>query len=327
MKLSVAAIFAIVMVAAANLSFQAGAAHATPLKAAPLKVVTTISQIADAARAIAGSRAEVRSLMGEGVDPHTYQLTRTDVRRLSQANIVFWNGLFLEAQLEEFLNDLGTTKPVVALGPTLDEDHLLSPAEFAGNFDPHIWMDPKLWSLVVAALADELIKIDPEGKETYLANQATYLQEIAELDAFNEAALATVPADKRVMISAHDAFNYFGRRYDFEVIGIQGLSTASEAGLLAVENLVNMIVSRKINAVFAESSVSARNVRALIEGASAKGHTVTVGGQLYSDAMGRPGTYEGTYIGMLDHNVTTIARALEGEAPALGFGGKLSTGG
>ena len=322
MKLCATAIFAIVMVAATNLSLSVGAVNA-----GPLKVVTTISQIADAARAISGDRAEVSSLMGEGVDPHTYQLTRTDVRRLSQANIIFWNGLFLEAQLEDFLTDLGATKPVVALGPTLDEDQLLAPAEFAGNFDPHIWMDPKLWSDVVTALADELIKIDPEGKDAYLANSADYLQKIAELDAYNEAALATVPLERRVMISAHDAFNYFGRRYGFEVIGIQGLSTASEAGLLAVENLVEMIVTRKISAVFAESSVSARNVRALIEGAKAQGHSVTVGGQLFSDAMGRPGTYEGSYIGMLDHNVTTITRALDGEAPALGFGGKLSTGG
>lgn len=292
-----------------------------------LTIVTTIAQLADAAHAIAGERADVTSLMGEGVDPHNYQLTRTDVRRLATADIVFWNGLFLEAQLEDFLVDLSTTKPVIALGETLDPARLLSPEGFAGHYDPHIWMDPRLWSEIVVSLRKILAKADPDGAKIYQKNAEAYLDVLRKIDAYSETALSTVPAEKRVMISAHDAFNYFGRRYNFEVIGIQGLSTASEAGLLAVENLVDLIVERKIQSVFAESSVSTRNVRALIEGAAARGQTTRVGGQLYSDAMGAPTTYEGTYLGMLDHNVTTITRALGGTAPQLGFGSKLRAGG
>jgi manganese/zinc/iron transport system substrate-binding protein len=291
-----------------------------------LKVVASTSMIGDAARAIAGERAEVAHLMGEGIDPHTYRQTRSDVVRLGQADLVLWNGLFLEAQLEDLLVELGRRQPVVAVAESLAEDVLLESEGYEGRFDPHVWMDPELWRDVVSAVRDALIEQDPDGAGHYAANADVYLEEVAELDAYAKSVLPTVPAGARALVTAHDAFRYFGRAYDFEVIGIQGISTESEAGLREIEDLVSLIVERRIGAVFFESSVSDRNVRALVEGARARGHEVVVGGELFSDAMGAPGTYEGTYVGMIDHNVTTITRALGGDAPELGMNGRLRAG-
>ncbi len=299
----------------------AGVAHAKPLN-----VVATTSMIADAARQVAGDRAEVTALMGPGVDPHSYRQTRSDIAALARADLVLWHGLYLEAQLEEFFLDLGKRRNVVAVGEAVAREKLLSHADYEGRFDPHVWMDPKLWETVVYAVRDALIKTDPDGKATYNANADTHVAEIEKLVDYMTSVTATVPKQSRVLLTAHDAFSYFGRGYDFDVLGIQGISTESEAGLRRVEELVDTIVERKISAVFVESSVPERNVRALIEGASARGQDVTIGGTLYSDAMGEPGTYEGTYIGMIDHNATLITRALGGNAPEGGFQGKLAAG-
>ncbi|KZC99049.1 MULTISPECIES: zinc ABC transporter substrate-binding protein [unclassified Thalassospira] len=299
----------------------AGAAHAKPLN-----VVATTSMIADAARQVAGDRAEVTALMGPGVDPHSYRQTRSDIAALARADLVLWHGLYLEAQLEEFFLDLGKRRNVVAVGEAVAREKLLSHADYEGRFDPHVWMDPKLWETVVYAVRDALIATDPDGEATYNANADTHVAEIEKLVDYMTSVTATVPKQSRVLLTAHDAFSYFGRGYDFDVLGIQGISTESEAGLRRVEELVDTIVERKISAVFVESSVPERNVRALIEGASARGQDVTIGGTLYSDAMGEPGTYEGTYIGMIDHNATLITRALGGDAPEGGFQGKLAAG-
>jgi manganese/zinc/iron transport system substrate-binding protein len=311
-------------------SFLAGAAvlslgaWARPsLAAAPLDVVATIAQIGEAVERIGGERVSARSLMGEGVDPHTYRQTRSDIAALSRADAIFWNGLYLEAQLAKLLADMGTRKPVVAVAEALPADRLLQSPDFPGKFDPHVWMVPALWSLAVAAVRDGLIAADPDGEPVYRANAEAYLAEIAAVDVYARQVLATVPEARRIVISSHDAFGYFGRAFGFEVIGIQGLSTESEAGLGQIERLVDLLVERKVPAVFVESSVSERNVRALVEGAEARGHEVRVGGQLFSDAMGAPGTYTGTYVGMLDSNVTVIARALGGDAPARGLHGRL----
>lgn len=287
--------------------------------AQPLQVVTTIAQIADAARQVAGDRAEVSALMGEGVDPHTYRQTRSDIALLSQADLVLWNGLYLEAQLEDMLRQLAEQQTVVAVAEQLPAEQLLSHDDYAGKFDPHVWMDVNLWMSVVETVRDAFIQVDPEGEAIYQENATRYLAQLTELQNYVSQVLATVPAAQRVVISAHDAFNYFGEAYDYDVVGIQGLSTESEAGLAQIESLVEMLVSRGISAVFVESSVADRNVRALIEGAAAQGHEVIIGGELFSDAMGAPGSYEGTYIGMLDHNATVIARALGGEAPLAGL--------
>ena len=291
-----------------------------------LKVVATTGMIADAARQVGGDLVEVRALMGPGVDPHAYRQTRTDIVAMTQADLVFWHGLYLEAQMEGFMRDLAKKRTVVAVAEALPKDMLLAHDDYADKFDPHVWMNPNLWSQVVVAVRDALVTVRPEAKATFEANTAAYLKDLAELAGYTTRVLSTIPDESRVLLTAHDAFNYFGAAYGFEVLGIQGISTESEAGLNRISELVDMLVSRKIRAVFVESSVSDRNIRALIEGAAAKGHTVTIGGELFSDAMGQQGTYEGTYLGMIDHNATTITRALGGEAPERGMRGKLSAG-
>ncbi|AZN73078.1 manganese transporter [Georhizobium profundi] len=310
------------MVAVAILALSVGAS-AQGADREKLQVVATVSMIGDAVRSVAGDRADVQTLMGEGVDPHLYRQTQADVAAMARADAVFWNGLYLEAQLEEFLEQLSRHRPVFALGENVPVEKRIANADYADRYDPHIWMDPSLWRYVVEGARDALIELDPEGAEIYQANAEQSLADLAELEAYAQASLATVPEDKRMLITAHDAFSYFGRAYGFEVLGIQGLSTESEAGLRQVDQLVFLIVEHDINAIFVETSVSERNVRALIEGAAARGQEVTIGGRLYSDAMGPAGTYAGTYIGMIDANVTTITRSLGGNAPAGGMAGQL----
>ena len=288
-----------------------------------LTVVATTGMIADAARRIGGDLVQVRALMGPGVDPHGYRQTRSDIVAMTRADLVLWHGLYLEAQMEEFFGDLGRKRRVVAVADGLPKDTLLSHADYDDRFDPHVWMDPNAWSGVVTAVAQALSDAKPDAAETFAANAATYQTELATLAEFADAALAQVPEQSRVLVTAHDAFGYFGRAYGFEVIGIQGISTESEAGLNRISTLVDDLVARDIRAVFVETSVSDRNMRALIEGAAAQGHKVSIGGSLYSDAMGSAGTYEGTYLGMIDHNVTTIARALGAKVDAGGMTGKL----
>jgi manganese/zinc/iron transport system substrate-binding protein len=292
----------------------------------PLNIVATTGMIADAARQIGGDLVEVKGLMGPGVDPHAYRQTRTDILAMTKADLILWHGLYLEAQMEDFMRQLAARRNVVAVAETLPKDLLLSHETYTNKHDPHVWMTPALWSKVVTAIGEALIEAMPEERETLQANAAKHLQDIAALEDYTAKILATVPTETRVLVTPHDAFNYFGRAYDFEVLGIQGISTESEAGLSRIAELVDLMVERKIGAVFIESSVSDRNVRAIIEGAAARGHDVRVGGELFSDAMGEPGTYEGTYIGMIDHNATIITRALNGDAPERGMSGHLSTG-
>ena len=305
------------------------AARAFPVPAradAPVTVVATTGMIADAARAVGGDLVEVTALMGPGVDPHAYRQTRTDILAMTRADLVLWHGLYLEAQMEEFLADLAGRQAVVAVGEAVPVEKRVAHDDYEGRFDPHVWMDPDLWSYVVGGVADALVAAHPEGEAAFRANAAAHLADIERLSAYSDAMLGTVPEPARVLVTAHDAFNYFGRAYGFEVVGIQGISTESEAGLNRIGELVDMLVDRQVGAVFVESSVSDRNIRALIEGAAAKGHSVAIGGELYSDAMGEPGTYEGTWIGMIDHNVTVIAGALGAEVPDRGMDGRLSAG-
>ncbi|MEM7723072.1 MAG: zinc ABC transporter substrate-binding protein [Pseudomonadota bacterium] len=289
-----------------------------------MTVVATTGMIADAAREVGGDLVDVTALMGPGVDPHAYRQTRTDIVATAQADLVLWNGLYLEAQMEEFLLDLGDTTTVIAVAETIPENLLIGSEDYEGRFDPHVWMNPNLWSRVVLSVRDAMIDVAPEHADDFTANTNAHLRELTELAQYSQNVLSSVPAESRVLLSAHDAFNYFGNAYGFEVTGIQGISTESEAGLQRISELVDMLVTRDIRAVFVESSVSDRNIRALIEGAAAQGHEVVIGGELYSDAMGEAGTYEGTYLGMIDHNVTTIARALGGEAPDRGMTDQLA---
>ena len=301
-----------------------GAADLAPAEAETLEIVTTTGMIADAAREVGGDLVSVEALMGPGVDPHAYRQTRTDIVAMNEADLVLWHGLYLEAQLEEFLQKLGETRPVVAVAEALPENLLIGHDDYEGRHDPHVWMNPNLWARVVLATRDAMIEVAPEHAEAFTANAEAHLQELTALARYTTEVLSSVPAESRVLLTAHDAFNYFGSAYGFEVIGIQGISTESEAGLLRVSELVDMLVERDIGAVFVETSVSDRNIRALIEGAAAQGHEVVIGGELYSDAMGEPGTYEGTYVGMIDHNATVIASALGGEAPERGMADMLN---
>ena len=224
------------------------------------------------------------------------------------------------------MRDLGRKRPVAAVAEALPKTMLLSHDNYSDKFDPHVWMSPKLWLRVVAAIRDALVEVRPEARATFVDNASAYLRELEELAGYTTKVLSTVPAGSRVLLTAHDAFNYFGAAYGFEVLGIQGISTESEAGLNRISELVDMLVSRNIRAVFVESSVADRNIRALIEGAQARGHEVTIGGELFSDAMGPSDSYEGTYLGMIDHNTTVITRALGGTAPDRGMRGRLSAG-
>jgi manganese/zinc/iron transport system substrate-binding protein len=293
----------------------------------PLRVVATTGMIADAARQVGGDAVDVTGLMGPGVDPHAYRQTRTDIAAMSRADLVLWHGLYLEAQMEEFLLDLGKRRKVVAVAEAVPQELRLKHDAYENRFDPHVWMDPKLWMHVVTAVRDALTAARPESRAVFEANATRHLEEVARLAGYGQLILASVPAERRVLLTAHDAFKYFGRAYGFEVVGIQGISTESEAGLNRIGELVDFLVTRKIGAVFVETSVGDRNLRALIEGAASRGHHVVIGGSLFSDAMGNDGTYEGTYIGMIDHNITTIARALGGTPPGRGMAGRLAVGG
>ena len=280
----------------------------------PLRVVATIGQIADAVRHVGGDRVEVQGLMGTGVDPHLYRASESDITRLESADAVFWNGLHLEAGMSGVLErmvDLGVHS--IRVTDHIDRNRLLAPPEFEGAYDPHVWFDLDLWSTAVESIRDVLVAMDPEGAETYRANAAAYIAEIAELDKYVKARAQEIEERVRVLITAHDAFNYFANRYGMQVRGLQGISTESEASTADVQELARFISERGIPAVFIESSVPDQGVQAVIEAAAARGHTVTIGGEIFSDAMGEEGTEEGTYLGMIRHNIDTIVAALRKE--------------
>lgn len=299
--------------------------EAAPEKDPPLRIVTTTAMIADVARAVAGDRAEVNNLMGEGSDPHLYTPTRRDVVALEQADLVFYNGLLLEGRMGDVLARLGRRgKPVVAVAERVrDRGEFVLLFEEDGP-DPHLWMDPRVWILATEEVARVLSEIQPQHAGAFASGAAAYAEELLALDAYARGVIESIPEGRRHLVTAHDAFGYLGRAYGLEVHGIQGMSTETEAGVRDIENLIRFMVSQEIPAIFIETTVSDRNVRAVVEGAAARGHRVVIGGELFSDAMGPSGTYEGTYIGMIDHNVSVIAAALGGEVPERGMQGKLS---
>jgi manganese/zinc/iron transport system substrate-binding protein len=291
----------------------------------PPLVLSTIAMIGEPAARIGGAAIRAETLLGEGVVPHLYRPTRADLARLMRADLVLHHGLGLEGRLREAIERAAAAgRATLAVGESLPRDMLLFPEGPAAPPDPHVWMDPALWGMAATAIAAAIARLWPARAAEVQDNLAAFRAEAAALDAYARRVLSTVPPERRVLVTAHDAFGYFGRRYGFEVEGIEGISTESEAGVQRIRALVDLVVSRRIPAVFAETSVPERNLRALIEGAAVRGHRVVLGGRLFSDAMGPPGSYEGTWIGMLDHNVTTIARALGGEAPARGLRGRLA---
>jgi manganese/zinc/iron transport system substrate-binding protein len=288
-------------------------------------IVATIGMVGDVVSNIVGDQAIVTTLIAPGVDPHLYRATRNDVVRMLKADMIFYSGLMLEGKMGDALVKVARSgKPVYAVTEMVDETYLLEPPEFEGHFDPHLWMDVRGWMTATEAIRDAMCEYDPQRREIYTANAAAYLKKLSDLDTWAKKTIESIPENRRVLITAHDAFNYFARAYGLHVRGVQGVSTDSEAGLDDLNELVDFIVVEKIPAIFVETSVSDRNMMALVEGAASRGVDVVIGGELFSDAMGTAGTYEGTYIGMIDHNVTTVARALGGSAAKAGMQGKLT---
>ncbi len=293
--------------------------------AAARNVVATVGMVGDMVREVSGGRVRAETLIGEGVDPHLFRPTRSDIAKLLGADAVFGNGHRLEGRMGDVLERVRAGgKPVVLVAESLPREKLRANPDYPDAADPHVWMDPSLWADAAPAAEAALARLVPEAREGFADNLARFRARCARLDAYAREAMASIPANARVLVTAHDAFAYFGARYGLEVESIQGLSTEAEANLAAIEALVSKLVDRRVPAVFAETSVPDRAVRALIEGAGARGQRVALGGNLFSDAMGRPGSYEGTYEGMLDHNITTIARALGGTVPARGMNGRLA---
>jgi manganese/zinc/iron transport system substrate-binding protein len=283
--------------------------------------LSTTGMVADLVRGVAGEGFQTPTLIGEGVDPHLFRPTRNDVARLLRAEALFYNGHRLEGRMNDVLERArGQGRPVLAVAETLPRERLRPNEDYPDAADPHVWMDPTLWAACAPPVAETLARARPGD---YARGVEETQRRYARLDAYAREVLAPIPRASRVLLTAHDAFAYFGLRYGFEVESIQGLSTEAEASLARIEALVRTIVERRIGAVFAESSVPDRAIRALIEGAGARGQRLAMGGVLFSDSMGRPGTYTGTYEGMMDHNITTIARALGGNPPARGLKGRL----
>lgn len=275
-----------------------------------LRVTCTTGMIADLVQNIAGEHAEVIALMGPGVDPHLYKASQSDLKKLTSAHLVVYNGLHLEGKMADVLQKLGRTSYVLALGDHIPDGALLT-VDGAGTVDPHIWFDVSLWQSLISTVEKELSTLDPKHAELYRSNAQAYYEKLGGLDRFVTIQLSTIPVPNRVLVTAHDAFGYFGRAYGIEVVGLQGISTVSEAGLRDVSNLVDLLSERKIPAVFVESSVPTRNIEAVIAGCQSRGHEVKLGGTLFSDAMGAEGSPEGTYIGMVTHNVNTLTQALK----------------
>ncbi|MBB6448395.1 manganese/zinc/iron transport system substrate-binding protein [Geomicrobium halophilum] len=276
-----------------------------------VQVTTTTSQIHDIVENVGGERVESTPLMGPGVDPHVYQASQGDIQLLNEADILFYNGLNLEANMVDMMDDLGTEKPVYALGESIPDTELKEDEEEAGKPDPHIWFDIDLWSHAVEEVRDGLIALDPDHESEYTENADEYLDELAELQEWANQEVEKVDEESRVLVTAHDAFQYFGDTMGFEVLGLQGLSTDAEYGLNDVQQIIDVMIEQDVGAIFAETSVSDSSVQAVIEGAGQRGHEVEHGGELYSDAMGEPGTEEGTYIGMYRSNVNQIVDALQ----------------
>ena len=277
-----------------------------------LQIVTTTGQIGDIARHVGGEFVQVTALMGPGVDPHLYVASEGDVDRLVKADVILYNGLFLEAQMADVLRQIGERKPAIPVAERIDPSRLLPWANYADEYDPHVWFDVTLWMKAVEAVRDGLSDADPDHAATFKANADAYLKELEELDVYVKQQAATVPPEQRVLVTAHDAFHYFGRAYGFDVKGLQGISTASEAGTADVRGLADFIAEHKIPAIFVETSVPVRNVEALQAAVRDRGGDVAIGGQLYSDALGSPDGDAGTYVGMVRHNIDTIVKALRG---------------
>lgn len=270
--------------------------------------VVTISQIGEPLHVIAGEYVDVRTLMGTGVDPHLYQVTPSDIKSLEASQAIIYNGLNLEANMIDVFDQMNKSKAVVAVAEKIDSSKLL--VEEDGVYDPHIWFDLVLWEEAIGYAVDAVIELVPEHKQAIEDKEQAYMAQLKALHEQNRNAMSQLSAQSRVLVTAHDAFQYFGRAYEMEVVGLQGLSTESEVSLSTVQDIVAMLVEREIPAVFVESSVNPAAIKAVIDGAAVQNHHVNLGGELFSDAMGPESEETGTYLGMYRHNVSTIVNAL-----------------
>ncbi len=274
-------------------------------------VVCTTGMVGDLVRHVVGDRAEVISLMGPGIDPHYYKATQGDLQKLSRADVIFYNGLFLEGKLEGIFEKMARSQTVIAVSRDIPKERLRKPVAGQGEHDPHIWFDVGMWAETLPVVVQALIGIDADGADVFRANAEAYRVQLFDLDAWAKAQIARIPSDQRVLITAHDAFGYFGLAYGIEVRGLQGISTVAEYGVNDVSLLVDFIVKRQVKAIFVESSVPERSINAVREGCKAREWDVAIGGTLYSDAMGPAGSGADTYIGMVRSNVNTIVEALK----------------
>ncbi|MCJ8498177.1 zinc ABC transporter substrate-binding protein [Chryseobacterium salipaludis] len=276
------------------------------------RIVTTTSMITDLVKNVGGDKVSVTGLMGAGVDPHLYKASEGDVSKLSQADMILYNGLQLEGKLVEVFENMQRQKiNTIAISDALDKKDLIGSTLFASNYDPHIWFAVENWEKATQFVADELSKALPEHREEFQANAKRYLGALKALKAELREEINTLPEEQRRLVTAHDAFNYFGRSFGFDVVGLQGISTATEAGVQDVQKTASYIIEHKVKAIFIESSVPKRTVEALQAAVNSKSHQVAIGGTLFSDALGNPGTPEGTYIGMFRYNVKTMVKSLK----------------
>lgn len=305
---------AVLAVACAMGAMLAGCEESSSSKGAAVRqrprIVATTGIVADIVRRIGGDSVGVESLMAPGVDPHLYKASEGDIQRLGRADAIFYNGLHLEGKMGEIFHKLGRRRPVVAVGDAVPRERLRDPPGFSGNYDPHIWFDVQLWSHTTRPIVAQLGKLLPEHEGAFARRAKKLRNELGELDRWVGKRIETIPRAQRVLVTAHDAFGYFGRRYDIQVVGLQGVSTASRAGLKDVERVVALVVERKIPAIFVETSVPRRTIEAVQQGCRKRGHQVVIGGKLYSDSMGTAGSGADDYFGMVRHNVNTIVEAL-----------------
>ncbi|WP_233898482.1 metal ABC transporter solute-binding protein, Zn/Mn family [Tenacibaculum piscium] len=277
-----------------------------------LNIVTTTTMVTDLVKNIGGDKINVNGLMGSGVDPHLYKASEGDVSKLFNADIIIYSGLHLEGKLVEVFEKMEHQhKKTIEISDAIAKKDLIGSELFASNYDPHIWFDITNWTLMTSYLADKLAEIDTENAEFYKNNAKIYLDKLQDLNIKVTQKINELSEEKRILVTAHDAFNYFGRQHKFNVVGLQGLSTATEAGVQDVQKLAKFIIEHKVKAIFVETSVPKRTIEALQAAVKSKGHKVVIGGTLYSDALGSTGTIEGTYIGMYKANVNTIVNSLK----------------
>ncbi|MBK6264207.1 zinc ABC transporter substrate-binding protein [Marivirga sp. S37H4] len=279
-------------------------------KEGELYIVCTTGMIADGVKNIVQDRAKVDALMGPGVDPHLYKATHGDLLMLQDADIIVYNGLFLEGKMGDIMRQMSRKKTVIAVAESLPTELLINSTAFQGTYDPHVWFDVSLWNKALSVLPQKISAFDSTYNEEYKQNYLAYSQQLDSLHKAVKERISLIPEERRILVTAHDAFEYFGKAYSMEVKGLQGISTLSEYGLRDVSNLVDFIVEHNIPAIYTETSVSKKAIEAVVEGCRGKGHKVTIGGSLYSDAMGQSGTDEGTYIGMVNANVKQIYEGL-----------------